>query len=129
MKKMAILVLMAVSSFSMTACGNNKDVKPSNTPEAFGSSFFNEVEESRARGRAAGEAAGFDMTDVPSWDEVKAAREADPVNCPECYWESKDLLHTKVDGVIKELSPKEAVRKYHLNEDFMREYIFLMKER
>jgi hypothetical protein len=120
MKKLAILILVvATSLLFVVACGNNRVVV-----EEFDTVS---IEEARAHGRAVGEAAGFDMTDVPSWDEIAAAREADP-NHPECYWISEGLLHVVVDGVGEDLTPEEAVQKYGRDEGFMREYIYLMAD-
>jgi hypothetical protein len=88
-----------------------------------------EHRENIALGRAAGEAYGFNMDDVPSWEEVKAAREADYEGCAKCFWVSKGILHTEVDGIAADLTPEQAVDQYKDNPDFMREYIYLMQYR
>ena len=137
MKKLFLIALVIMTLFLavLAGCANKTvyidditNMIPVDENTAIEEGYINEEHrENIALGRAAGEKYGFDMDEVPTWEEVNAAREADYEGCAKCFWISKGILHTEVDGIAADLTPEQAVNAYKDNPDFMREYIYLMQ--
>ena len=90
-------------------------------------SHVNAIAIAQATGIEAAKTAGIELPKV-TWSEIEAQRKELGDNRPKVHWFRMypAVLYTEVNGEVKYLIPEDAIIEYGDNEQFLKEYAYLM---